>query len=169
MKRRTFLAQAGAGLAATATAAPAFAQAAPQVKWRLASSFPKSLDTIYGAGAFFCERVGKLTDGKFEITRTRQDKSCRRCRSSTRCSKAPSSAGIPPSYYYVAKNRAFAFGCAIPFGLTSRQQSAWEYAGGGIELLRDFYKEYGIVHFPAGNTGHRWAAGSRRRSRRSRT
>src|SRR6187455_3771576 len=68
MKRRTFLAQAGAGLATTAVAAPAIAQAAPQVKWRLASSFPKSLDTIYGAGAFFCERVGKLTDGKFEIT-----------------------------------------------------------------------------------------------------
>jgi hypothetical protein len=68
MKRRTFLAQAGVGLATTAVAPSAIAQAAPQVKWRLASSFPKSLDTIYGAGAFFCERVGKLTDGKFEIT-----------------------------------------------------------------------------------------------------
>ena len=67
MKRRTFLARASAGLAATAVTAPAIAQATPPVKWRLASSFPKSLDTIYGAGAFFCERVGKLTEGKFEI------------------------------------------------------------------------------------------------------
>ena len=61
MKRRTFLTQAGAGLATAAIAAPAIAQAAPEIKWRLASSFPKSLDTIYGAGAFFCERVSKLT------------------------------------------------------------------------------------------------------------
>ena len=59
MKRRTFLTQGGTGLAATAVAAPALAQATPQVKWRLASSFPKSLDTIYGAGAFFRERVAK--------------------------------------------------------------------------------------------------------------
>ena len=68
MKRRTFLTRAGAGLAGTALAAPAIAHPAPQVKWRLASSFPESLDTIYGAGALFCEGVGKLTEGMFEIT-----------------------------------------------------------------------------------------------------
>jgi len=153
MKRRTFLAQAGAGLAATATAAPAFAQAAPQVKWRLASSFPKSLDTIYGAGAFFCERVGKLTAGKFEITPYAAGQIVPPLQVLDAVQQGTVECGHTASYYYVAKNRAFAFGCAIPFGLTSRQQSAWEYAGGGLELLRDFYKEYGIVHFPAGNTG----------------
>ena len=153
MKRRTFLAQAGAGLAATATAAPAFAQAAPQVKWRLASSFPKSLDTIYGAGAFFCERVGKLTDGRFEITPYAAGQIVPPLQVLDAVQQGTVECGHTASYYYVGKNRAFAFGCAIPFGLTSRQQSAWEYAGGGMELLRDFYKEYGIVHFPAGNTG----------------
>ena len=153
MKRRTFLAQAGAGLATTAIAAPAIAQPAPQVKWRLASSFPKSLDTIYGAGAFFCERVGKLTDGKFEITPYAAGQIVPPLQVLDAVQQGTVECGHTASYYYVGKNRAFAFGCAIPFGLTSRQQSAWEYAGGGLELLRDFYKEYGIIHFPAGNTG----------------
>src|SRR3954464_5769200 len=68
VKRRSFLSHAGGALATAAIAAPAIAQTAAPLRWRLASSFPKTLDTIYGAGAFFCERVGKLTDGKFEIT-----------------------------------------------------------------------------------------------------
>ena len=154
IKRRTFLAQAGAGLAATAiAAAPANAQVGPQVKWRLASSFPKSLDTIYGAGAFFCERVGKLTEGKFEITPYAAGQIVPPLQVLDAVQQGTVECGHTASYYYVGKNRAFAFGCAIPFGLTSRQQSAWEYAGGGMELLRDFYKEYGIIHFPAGNTG----------------
>ena len=153
MKRRNFLTQAGAGLAATAIAAPAMAQTAPQVKWRLASSFPKSLDTIYGAGAFFCERVGKLTDGKFEITPYAAGQIVPALQVLDAVQQGTVECGHTASYYYVSKNRAFAFGCAIPFGLTSRQQSAWEYAGGGMELLREFYKDYGIIHFPAGNTG----------------
>ncbi|MBK8741002.1 MAG: TRAP transporter substrate-binding protein [Betaproteobacteria bacterium] len=153
MKRRTFLTQAGAGLATAAIAAPAIAQAAPEIKWRLASSFPKSLDTIYGAGAFFCERVSKLTSGKFEITPYAAGQIVKPLEVLDAVQQATVECGHTASYYYVNKNRAFAFGCAIPFGLTSRQQSAWEYAGGGMELLRDFYKEYGIIHFPAGNTG----------------
>src|SRR5215213_8875052 len=153
MKRRTFLTQAGAGLTGAAINSLATAQPAPQLRWRLASSFPKSLDTIYGAGAFFCERVGKLTAGKFEITPYAAGQIVKPLEVLDAVQQGTVECGHTASYYYVNKSRAFAFGSAIPFGLTSRQQSAWEYAGGGLELLRDFYKEYGIIHFPAGNTG----------------
>src|SRR4051794_41765611 len=67
MKRRDIL-KSGLVLAGTtAVAAPAIAQSAPTIRWRLTSSFPKSLETIYGGGEFFAERVNKLTDGKFNI------------------------------------------------------------------------------------------------------
>ena len=153
MKRRTFLTQAGAGLATASIAAPAVAQPAPQIKWRLASSYPKSLDTIYGAGAFFCERVGKLTDGKFEITPYAAGQIVPALQVLDAVQQGTVECGQTFTGFYINKNRAFAFGGAMPFGLNSRQQSAWEYAGGGLELLRDFYKEYGVVHFPSGNTG----------------
>src|SRR6202165_727533 len=67
MKRRTFLKTAGAGLAATAVAAPAIAQSAPEIKWRLTSSFPKSLDTLYGGGEVFAKAVAEASDNKFQI------------------------------------------------------------------------------------------------------
>src|SRR6187549_2129373 len=67
MKRREFLKTAGAGLAASAIAGPAIAQSAPETKWRLTSSFPKSLDTLYGAAEFFAKAVAEATDNKFQI------------------------------------------------------------------------------------------------------
>src|SRR5512146_2573822 len=67
MKRRQFLGTAGAGLAAAAVASPAIAQSSPEVKWRLTSSFPRSLDTIFGAGEVFAKSVADATDNKFQI------------------------------------------------------------------------------------------------------
>ncbi len=67
MKRRQFLTAAGAGLAATAIAAPAIAQSMPELKWRMPCSWPKSLDTLYGAAEVMCKVVGEMTDNKFQI------------------------------------------------------------------------------------------------------
>ena len=67
MERRSFITKAAAGAAVGAVAAPALAQALPTINWRLASSFPKSLDTIYGASDTLTKRVSQLTGGKFNI------------------------------------------------------------------------------------------------------
>jgi TRAP-type mannitol/chloroaromatic compound transport system substrate-binding protein len=56
-------------------------------------------------------------------------------------------------YYFHGKDETFALGCAIPFGLNSRQMTAWMYEGNGLKLMREFYKNYSIVNFPMGNTG----------------
>ena len=63
MKRRAFFKQAAAGLAAGAVAAPALAQSQPTVSWRVASSFPKSLDTIFGGADIIARLTAqKLSD-----------------------------------------------------------------------------------------------------------
>ena len=76
MNRRNLIRAGGIGAAAAAAlAAPALVRSAaaqtagghPEIKWRLTSSFPKSLDTIYDAAEFFAKRVAVLTENKFQI------------------------------------------------------------------------------------------------------
>ena len=80
MKRRNFLQIAATGGAAAALAAPAVAQSAPKLQWRLTSGFPRSLDTIFGAAETFAKFVSEATDGNFEIRSSpRRDRArCRR-------------------------------------------------------------------------------------------
>ncbi|MFO1431022.1 MAG: TRAP transporter substrate-binding protein [Candidatus Competibacteraceae bacterium] len=155
MERRTFLQTAGIGLAAAATAvaAPAIAQSLPNLKWRLASSFPKSLDTLYGAAETLANRIKGLTEGKFEIRVFAAGELVPGLQVLDACQQGTVECGHTASYYYVGKNKAFAFDTTVPFGLTARQQNAWFYSGGGLELLRNFFKEYNIINFPGGNTG----------------
>ena len=90
MKRRDFLKVSAAGAAATAVASPAIAQSAPEIKWRLTSSFPKSLDTIYGGAEQLSKYVAEMTDNKFQIQVLRRAKSFRACRRSMRPPITPS-------------------------------------------------------------------------------
>ncbi|NTV11301.1 MAG: twin-arginine translocation signal domain-containing protein, partial [Zoogloea sp.] len=153
MERRSFLKHAGAGLAAGATAAPAFAQSAPTIKWRLASSFPKSLDTIYGAAEIVARRVATATGGKFQIQVFAGGEIVPGPGVLDAVKDGTVECGHTCSYYFVGKDPTFAFDTAMPFGLNSRQQTAWMLEGGGLELMREFMKGYNIVNFPGGNTG----------------
>ncbi|HYD98086.1 MAG TPA: TRAP transporter substrate-binding protein [Alphaproteobacteria bacterium] len=153
MKRRSFLTSAGVGVAASAVAAPAIAQSQPEIKWRLASSFPKSLDTIYGAAEVIARRVSEATDGKFQIRAFAGGEIVPGLQVVDAVQNGTVECGHTASYYYVGKDPTFAFDCALPFGLNARQQNAWMYDGGGLQLMREFFKDYNIVQFPAGNTG----------------
>jgi TRAP-type mannitol/chloroaromatic compound transport system substrate-binding protein len=153
MYRRQFLKTAGVGLAATAVAAPAIAQSAPEVKWRLTSSFPKSLDTLYGAAEVFAKAVGDATDNKFQIQVFAAGEIVPGLQAADAVTNGTVEMAHTASYYYFGKDPTFAFGTVVPFGLNTRQQNAWFYQGGGNELMNDFYKKFNIVAFPAGNTG----------------
>jgi len=156
MERRSFIKKAGAGAvagAAAAVSAPAIAEAMPSVKWRLASSFPKNLDTIFGAAEDMAKRVKELTEGKFEIRVFAGGEIVPGLQVMDAVKDGTVECGHTAPYYYFGKNPAFAFDCAVPFGLDARQMNSWLYYGGGLELLRDFYKDYNIINFPGGNTG----------------
>jgi TRAP-type mannitol/chloroaromatic compound transport system substrate-binding protein len=151
MKRRDVLKGAGAGLlAGIATAARA--ADLPAVRWRLASSFPKSLDTIYGAGEELAKRVEQLTAGKFQIRAYAAGDLFPGLSVLDKVQDGTVECGHTAGYYYVGKNKAFAFDTALPFGFTARQQNAWMY-GGGLRLVNDFLKDYNVRTFPGGNTG----------------
>ncbi|GGZ07799.1 TRAP transporter substrate-binding protein [Pseudoduganella plicata] len=153
MERRSFIAKAAAGAGAGLIAAPALAQAQPAITWRLASSFPKSLDTIFGASDIFTRRIAQLTGGKFTIRSFAAGEIVPGLQVMDAVQAGTVECGHSASYYYFGKDATFSFDCAVPFGLTSRQHTAWYDQGGGRELTRAFFKDYNILNFLGGNSG----------------
>ena len=116
----SILTAAGAGLAAaTAVAAPAIAQSNPEVKWRLTSSFPKSLDTIYGAAETFAKIRRGSDRRKFQTQVFAAGEIVPACRPLDAVSNGTVEMCHTASYYYVGKDPTFAFGTAVPFGLNT--------------------------------------------------
>ena len=151
--RRRFIKSVAAGVAASATFGPVYAQTQKRLVWRMATSWPESLDTIYGGALTVAQRVRDLTGGRFVIEVYPAGKLGKALDVLDLVSKGKVEAGHTASYYYTNKHPAFAFGTALPFGLTARQQDAWLGAAGGNELLnRELYSQFRVIGFPAGNT-----------------
>jgi TRAP-type mannitol/chloroaromatic compound transport system substrate-binding protein len=153
MKRRQFIQAATAGVAAAAIAKPAIAQSMPEVKWRLTSSFPKSLDTLYGAAETFAKYCAEATDNKFQVQVFAAGEIVPGLQAMDAVSNGTVEACHTATYYYVGKDPTFALFCAVPFGLNARQQNAWFYDGDGTKLMNEFTQKYELVSLLAGNTG----------------
>ena len=155
MKRRKFINSTGAGMAGilAAGSAPAFAQAAPEIKWRLTSSFPKSLDTIFAPAEIIAKRVAAATNNKFQIQVFASGEIVPGLQALDNVQSGTVQACHTAPYYYWGKDPTFAFGTAIPFGMNCRQFNAWWYVGGGDAIYNDFLKDYNVHSFLAGNTG----------------
>jgi TRAP-type mannitol/chloroaromatic compound transport system substrate-binding protein len=153
MERRSFIQHAGIAGVLAAGAAPAVVHAQANIRWRLASSFPKSLDTIFGAAEVFARKVKEMSGGKFEISVHAGGELMPAFGVVDGVQNATVEMAHTAPYYFFGKDETFALGCAIPFGLNSRQMTAWQYEGNGLKLMREFYAKFNIIHFPMGNTG----------------
>jgi len=152
MDRRSLIKNAGIAGVLTAGAAPAVhAQAA--IRWRLTSSFPKSLDTLFGVNDVFAAKIKEMSGGKFTITTHPPGELVPAFGTIDAVKDGTVEMANTAPYYYFGKDETFALACAIPFGLNARQMAAWYYEGNGLKLMREFYKGYNIVNFPMGNTG----------------
>ena len=152
MNRRKLLKAATLAAASTTVAAPATAQSAPAVRWRLTTTFPKTLDTLYGACAMLSKAVADLSDQKFQIDVFAPGEIVPPFQVFDAVANNTVEMGNSASYYYIGKDPAFAFGTAVPFGLNTRQMNAWLTYGDGLRLLNELYAPYGILGIPFGNT-----------------
>ena len=154
MKRRDILKGAGLGLAGSAALAmPAIAQSQPKINWRLASSFPKSLETIYGGADDFAKYVSEMTDGNFTIQSFAAGEIVPGLQAADAAATGTVEMSHTVPYYYWGKDATYALGGDIPFALNARQKHAWLYAGGGNDLLNEFYATQNLYAVPGGNTG----------------
>ncbi|MEM7180257.1 MAG: TRAP transporter substrate-binding protein [Spirochaetota bacterium] len=125
----------------------------PRIQWRLVSSFPRGIDTIYSAAEILAHKVRVLSGGNFTIRAYPAGEMIPPLQVMDSVKKGTFPIGHTASYYYTGKNPALAFDCVVPFGLTARQQNAWVYYGGGKELLQELFADFSIMPLPGGNTG----------------
>lgn len=156
MDRRSFLTKAGiagaGAVSATALAAPAIAQANPKITWRMTSSFPKSV-IVYNGGETFTKVVNEATDGNFQIQLFPAGELVGGLQAADEVTAGNIESCHTVGYYYWGKDPVWALGSCVPFSLNARAMTAWNYYGGGIELMNEFLGQHNIVGFPGGNTG----------------
>ena len=153
MKRRQFIKAAGLGVAASAIAAPAIAQSMPELKWRMTTSWPKSLDTLFGGAEMMAKAVAEATDNKFQIQVFAGGEIVPGLQVVDAVQNGTVECGHTASYYYFGKDPTFAFGTSVAFGPNQRLNQGWFTLGGGKEVLNEFYKKYNCTALLAGNTG----------------
>jgi len=166
IKRRDFLKKAGAGAGVVALGAcsesgpeagagadSAGAVSGPRVDWRLTGSFPPSTDILYGAGERMATLVSEMTGGNFNMRVYAAGEIVPALQVMDGVMQGTVHCGITPGYFYTGKHPALAFDTAVPFGMDSRQQIAWMYHGGGLDLLNSIYADFGLITFPVSSTG----------------
>jgi TRAP-type mannitol/chloroaromatic compound transport system substrate-binding protein len=140
-------------MAASAVAAPAIAQSMPEVRWRLAASWPKSLDTLYGSCETLAKFVAEATDNKFQIQVFAAGEIVPGLQVLDAVQNGTVEINHTATYYFIGKDPTWALFCAIPFGLNTRQQNAWFYDSDGLKLMNEFGKKFNVYSLVGGNTG----------------
>ncbi|MEN9215036.1 MAG: TRAP transporter substrate-binding protein DctP [Gloeomargarita sp. DG02_4_bins_56] len=125
----------------------------PRIRWRVVTSWPTALDTLFGGVRTLAAQVKQLTDGRFTLTPFAAGEIVPGLQVLDAVRSGTVEAGHTASYYYLGQNPALVFGTGLPFGLTAQQQNAWWYWGGGLAAMQALYRDFGIINFPAGNTG----------------
>jgi TRAP-type mannitol/chloroaromatic compound transport system substrate-binding protein len=151
--RRALLRNAGlAGILACGNA-PAVAMTGRNVRLLLASSFPRSMDALSGGTDRFARNLAEATGGRFTVTNYAAGEIVPAFSVVDAVHNRSVDCAHTAPYYFTGKDEAFAFDCAIPFGMNARQLTAWMFEGNGMRLMREFYAQYGIVNFVMGNSG----------------
>src|SRR5215468_9182048 len=153
LQRRQFLTALGVGAGAVPIAKPAIAQSMPNIKWRLASSYPKSLDTLYGASEVFARRVAEITDNRFQIQVFAAGEIVPALEVLDAVQNQTIEMGHTATAFYWGKEAALIFGCTVPFGLNTRQMESWLLHGGGNDLVQEVLASFNCYGIPMGNTG----------------
>jgi len=139
--------------AAPTAQAPAQGSSMPAVEWRMGTSWPIALDTIYGGAVTVAERVAELSNGMFKITPFPAGELFPGLEVLQNVQQGTVEVGHTALYYYVGLDPAWAFATALPFGLTAQQQNAWLYHGGGEQAINKLGENFNVISFAAGNTG----------------
>lgn len=153
LKRRSFLKGAAGAGAVAGIATPTLAQSMPEVRWRLTSSFPKQLDTIYGTAQTFAKYLAEATDNRFQVQTFAAGELIPGLQALDAVQNGSIECAHTPLYFYVGKEPALAFATGVPFGLNARHQHAWWHFADGEKIINGILKRFDVHGLVCGQSG----------------
>lgn len=137
-------------LAATAFATNTLAA---DITLKMAHSWPKGFPLFATSVDDYAKLVSEMSDGKIEIQVDSRNKHKAAFGIFDFVKSGQYDIGQSASYYYSGKEPNTLFFTTMPFGMTEKEQTAWFYEGGGLELANEVYAKHGMEVMLALNTG----------------
>jgi len=122
-------------------------------EWRMVTSWPKNFPGLGTSANSLAERIEQMSGGRLKIKVYGAGELVAPFEVFDTVSSGTAEMGHSISYYWKGKIEAAQLIAVTPFGLTAQEKNAWLYFGGGLELWREIYAPFGLIPFPAGNTG----------------
>lgn len=151
--KATLTGAAAAGAVSTSAIAAPNIITRPKYEWRMAMTWPKVLPGLGTGAVRLAERITNLTEGRLTIKPYGAGELVPALGVFDAVSDGSIECAHGGSYYWLSKNRSFAFFCAVPGGLMAAEQNAWVYFDDGLRLWHELSAPFGVISYPAGNTG----------------
>lgn len=151
--RRQFLKTAGLAAAGAGTFAASPAIAQEKRVWKMVMTWQKALPGLGTGAVRLAERITRMSEGRLEIRVYGAGELVPALGCFDAVTDGTAEMAHCAPYYWLSKSRSSAFFCGVPGGLTAQEQNAWLYFGDGLKLWHELYAGFGLIAFPAGNTG----------------
>lgn len=129
------------------------AEPAKVYEWKMVTTWPPNFPIFQEGIEHLSKDIEQMSNGRLKIQVFAGGELVPPLQTFDAVSQGTVQMGHGASYYWAGKVPAAQFMAAVPFGMTAKGVNAWFYSGGGIELWNEIYDPFGVVAFPAGNTG----------------
>lgn len=154
MDRRSFIKRAGVlGVGATAgsLAAPAIAQG--NITWRMVTTWPKNFPGLGVGAQRLADRITAASGGRLTVQVYSAGELVPPLQSLDAVIDGTAEMSHGAAYYWQNKSPALSFFTGVPYGMTSRELTAWVRYMGGQEIWDEIYDQFGVQGFLSGDTG----------------
>lgn len=122
-------------------------------QWNMVTSWPPGLPGLGIGAENLAKRIETASNGRLKIKVFAGGELVPPLEVFDAVRSGTAQMGHDSAYYHRGKVPAAVYFTTVPFGLNVNEFNAWIYYGGGLELWQELYAEFGLVPFPAGNTG----------------
>ncbi len=154
MDRRSFLrnsALGGSAAAATALAAPAYAQGNRTLT--MVTTWGRGLAGVHDAAQHVADNITAMSGGSLTIDLKAAGELVGAFEVFDAVTSGQADMYHGADYYFVNQHPAYAYFASVPFGMTAQELANWYYHGEGQAFHDELGQIFGLKSFFAGNTG----------------